>query len=71
MKILISSLKFGVGHVAHLRAYMQLVKSCGYEAAAFVNGRYIEFLDRTRNKSNCLARMLRLFIIQDLKILIS
>lgn len=47
MKILISSLKFGVGHVAHLRAYMQLVKSCGYEAAAFVNGRYIEFLDRT------------------------
>lgn len=37
MKILISSLKFGVGHVAHLRAYMQLVKSSGYEAAAFAS----------------------------------
>lgn len=47
MKILISSLKFSVGHVAHLKAYIQLVKSCGYEVAVYVNKKYIGFLDRT------------------------
>lgn len=45
MKILISSLHFGPGHVAHIKAYVELAKACGYHVAACLNSEYNRFID--------------------------
>lgn len=46
MKILIASVHFGIGHVAHLKAYINLTKSCGYTVRAYLNEDYKKYIEQ-------------------------
>ena len=45
MKIVVASVHFSAGHTAHLKAYMDLAKSCGYESALYVDRKYINLFE--------------------------
>lgn len=45
MRIVIASLHFNAGHTAHLQAYAELAKACGFEAALYLNKKYLDLFD--------------------------
>lgn len=49
MKVAIASLRFAPGHIAHLRAYLELFTSLGCEASLFLDESYKEFMGEKKN----------------------
>jgi glycosyltransferase involved in cell wall biosynthesis len=60
MKIVIASINFAPGHVAHLRAYYHLCVACGYETILYLNEEYKKYI----NINECV-------IVTDLKTVVS
>lgn len=50
MKIMISSLRFGPGHIAHLKAWYKLCTVCGYDVSMFTNNKYSDYIDSDKYK---------------------
>lgn len=50
MKIMIVSLHFGPGHIAHLKAWYKMCRLCDYDASMYVNKEYNKFFDCNKYK---------------------
>lgn len=46
-RILIVSLHFGPGHVAHLKAWLKMCYECGYDAKLLINDQYTKFFQKS------------------------
>lgn len=49
-KILVCSVHFGAGHTAHLNAYQKMLAECGYDAALYIDPRYMNLLNDVKGK---------------------
>lgn len=50
MKILFCSVHFGPGHTAHLNAYQKMLNECGFEAALYIDKRYLKLFNDVKGK---------------------
>lgn len=50
MRIVIASLHFGAGHTAHLQAYADLAKICGYDVALYLHKGYLNLFDNINSE---------------------
>lgn len=49
-KVLVCSVHFGAGHTAHLNAYQKMLAECGYDAALYIDPRYMNLLNDVKGK---------------------
>lgn len=56
-KILVCSVHFGAGHTAHLNAYQKMLAECGYDAALYIDPRYMNLLNDVKGKIFLICRM--------------
>lgn len=48
MKIIISSIKFAPGHIAHLKAYYHLCIECGYQTILYLDREYLKYINNNK-----------------------